>query len=110
MLVSYRTHNTSHCQTVKIVINKDQHAENYSCKFRTGSALDPFTRPASECRGTARPVHQADHCSQDNQEDQDTHIVRVCQNTDHATLKNMKDCSLEIKTGIKQSSNQDSHK
>ena len=110
VLICHRTHNASYCQTVKIIVNKDQYTKNDGWEFRTNSAFNPLTGPASECCGTACPVHQTYHGSQNNKEDQDTHIIRICQNADHSAFKNMKDCSFEIKIRVKQCTNQYSYK
>ena len=61
--IRYRTHHASDCQTVKIVIDKDQHTKNDCCKLCTDTALDMGTCPFTECGRSSCLIHQADHGS-----------------------------------------------
>ena len=110
MSVCYRTHNASYCQTVEIIINKDQNTKHNCGKFRTYTCVDLFAGPSSECGGAAGLVHHTYHRSQDNQEDQDSYVIAVRKNLDDSSLKNLCYGSFEFESGIKQCSYYNSHK
>ena len=89
MSVRYRAHYASHCQAVKIIIDKNQNAQNNCSQLRTGPAPDFFFCPASESRRSSRPVHQANHGAQNNKEHKNAHIIAVRQHRNKSILKNM---------------------
>ena len=110
MSVSYRTHNASYCQTVKIIVNEDQDSKDDRCKLCTYTCVDLFAGPSSECGRAAGLVHHTYHRSQDNQEDQDSYVIAVRKNLDDSSLKNLCYGSFEFESGIKQCSYYNSHK
>ncbi len=109
MLICHRTHNASHCQTVKVIINKNQHAQQNRSKLRPYPALNMYAGPPSECCGTSRLVHQAHHDSKHYQEYQNTDVVTVRQHAYDTVLEYMGNGSLKCEAGVKDSSNQDSY-
>ena len=97
MLIRYRAHYASHCQTVKIIVNKDQDTQKDGGKLGSRTACNVFARPSPERRRTSRLVHQADHDPKNYQKYQNTHIVAVGQHSYDTILKYMCNRSLKSK-------------
>ena len=110
MTVSYRTHNTSDCQTVKIVIDKDHDTQNNRCNLCTHTCLNVYLSPTSKCCRTSRTIHQTHDRSQNYQEDQNTHIVTVSQYSDESILYNMCNRFFKCKVRIKYATNHNTYK
>ena len=55
---------------------------------------------AQRPNGAAGTVHQADHCAEDNQKDQDADVIAVGQHTDKSVFENMHGRSFKGKTGV----------
>ena len=83
VLVSDGTHNRTHRQTVKVVINKDQHAQNSSSGDSTGSGLDVLAGPTAIGSGTTGLIDQRHHHAKKHQEYQNAHIPGVAKLGDH---------------------------
>ena len=58
MPVCHRTHHASYGQAVKVIVDKDQHAQYDRRQLSADPGTDPFTRPLAEGGGTAGLVHQ----------------------------------------------------
>ena len=101
VLICHRPHNTSHCQTVEIVINKDQNSQKDRSKLCPDTALDMFAGPAPERRRASRFVHHTYHDPQNHQKHQYSHIIAVGQHTYDPVLEDMCDRPLKLKSGIK---------
>ena len=89
VLVRHRPHHAAHGQTVKVIIDKDQHTQQDGRELCTHTGLDMLSCPASERCRTARLVHQGNHRSEQYKEDQDTHIVGIRQYSDQSAVKGM---------------------
>ena len=107
MLVGDGAHDGAHSEAVEVVVNEDQHAQHDGGQLRPHSAFDVLGGPAAEGGGPAGLVHQADHSAQDDQEDQDAHIVAVRQHRDNTVLEYMEHGSLKLEAGIEQAAGQD---
>ena len=110
MPVCHGTHDASHGEAVKIIVNKYQYSQHNSGQLGSRTAFDFFLRPPPEGRRAAGAVHQAHHGSQYDKEYQDSHVITVGQHRDKAILKNVGDSAFKLKAGIKQSSHQDPYK
>ena len=110
MLVRHRTHDASHRQAVKIVINKDQNTQGNRRKLCACPCLNMSGGPLAKRRGTSGAVHHGDHDTQNNQEYQNADIVRVRKNRDHAILKRMCQGALKAEAGIHHRSGKNSDK
>ena len=110
MLVGDGTHHGTHGEAVEVVIDEDEHTQQNGSQLRAHTALDVLGGPAAEGGGAARLVHQAHHGAQDDQEDQDAHVVAVRQHGSDAVLKDVKDGALEGEVGVKQAAHQDTDK
>lgn len=97
MTVSNRSHNASDREAIEIVIDKDQHTKDDCRDLRTNFRLNMLARPIAECRRTARLIHQADHNTENNKENQNADIILVRQRTDQTILKNVIDRCFKIK-------------
>ena len=86
VLICDRPHNASHSKAVKIIIYKNQDPQDDRSDLGSDPGLDMDACPSSESCRTSRTIHHRDHGSQDHQEDQDPHIIGICQNTDKALL------------------------
>ena len=106
MLVGDRPHNGTDGQTVKVIINKDQHTENDGGQLSAGAALDALLCPATERGAAACLVHQADHSAQNHQEDENAHIIRAGQHRDDAVFKDVEHGPLEVEVGVQQAAGQ----
>ena len=110
MLIRHRTHHASYRQTVKIIINKDQHTQQDRRKLRAHTALDVLAGPASERRGASRLVHQTDHDSKDYQKHKNAYIIAVRQHSYDTILEYMCDRGFKGESGIEDTSYQNSDK
>ena len=110
MLVRHGTHHASYGQTVKIIIDKNQHAQGYGRQLRAGAGLNMLAGPPSKGRRASGPVHQGHDGSQDHQKHQNSHIVAVGQNAYDSILKDVKHRSLEAEARVEQASHQDAKK
>ena len=107
MLVGNRTHHASYGQTVKVIVDENQHAQGHGSQLRAGTGLDVLSGPASEGSRASGPVHQRHDGAQDNQEHQNAHIIAVRQNMNDSVLKDVNHRSLETEIGVEQASHQD---
>ena len=107
VLVGDGAHDRAHGEAVEVVVNEDQNAQHDGGQLRPHPAFDVLGGPAAEGGGAAGLVHQADHSAQDDQEDQDAHIVAVRQHRDDPVLEHMEHGSLELEAGIEQAAGQD---
>ena len=110
MLICDRTHNTSNCQAVKIIINKDQDSKHDRCKLCPNSCLDVNTSPTPKCCRTSCIIHHADHNSKNNQEYQDSHIIAICQYSYDSIFKYMQYCLFKMEIRPEDSSDRNSDK
>ena len=110
VLVCHRTHNAPHCQAVKIVVDKDQHAQKDGGKLGPCPRLDVFLRPLAEGGRASHLVHHADHDAKDDKEHDNPHIVAVGEHRDDASLENVSDGSLKGKSRVKNAADQNSDK
>lgn len=102
VLVGNGAHDRTHSEAVEVVIDEDQHTQYDGGQLCAYPAFDVLGSPAAEGGGAAGLVHQADHSTQDNQEDQDAHIVAVRQHRDNSVLEYMEHSSLKLEAGIEQ--------
>ena len=109
MLIRNRLHNASYSKTIKIIINKNQNSKCNSHNLCTGSCFNFLLCIMSECSGSSRLVHQCDNCTENNKENQNTDIIAVRQNAYKAIIKNMSNRSFKRKSGIQQTSDQNTH-
>ena len=77
MLIRYRSHDTADGQTVKIIINKDQNAEQDRHKLCAYSCLDMTACPFSECAASTSLIHQGNHATKKYQKYQNTYIIGI---------------------------------
>ena len=63
--------------------------------------------PAAEGGGTARLVHQADHGAQNDEEDQDAHVVAVGHRRYDAAVEHVAHGGLELEVGVEQAARHD---
>ena len=110
MLVRHRTHYASHSKTVKIIVDKDHHAQRHSGKLRAHPGLDLCAGPAAKRGRSSRLVHHAHHDAQDHQEYDDTHVVSICEHSHDSVLEYMDDGPFKAESGVKDSSDQDPDK
>ena len=102
------THHGAHGQAVKVVIHKDQDAQQHGHQLCAGAGLNRLGCPTTESSGAAALVHQVDH---DAQQHQEHHDGEVCIGND----AQIAGCNLNnripgVKLGIQQSANQHTDK
>ena len=76
MAVSDGAHNGAHGQAVEVVVDKDQDAQGKGGQRGAHTGLDVLLRPAAESSGAAGGVDQGNDDAQDNQEQEDTGVIR----------------------------------
>ena len=77
MLVGHGPHNGTNGKAVEVIVDKNADPQNDGGQLRTCPGLDVGLGPPTEGGGAAGLVHQADHGSQDHQEDQDAHVIGI---------------------------------
>ena len=82
-LVGDGPHHRANSQTVEVVINEDQHAQNTGGDQGAALVLDPLGCPTAVGSRTAGLVDHGDHHSQQNQENQNAHVPAVADLGDH---------------------------
>ena len=109
MSVRYGTHDGANCETVEVIVHKDEHAENHGADLRADSGLDVLTGPAAKSRGTARLVHKCDEDAEHDEERHNTHIVRVTQTCYDAAVREEHGVyrDLDIEVRVEQSAEYD---
>ncbi len=110
VFIRYRFHYAAYCQAVKIIVDKNKHAEGDGSKLSAGTGLDFFLGKMPESSGSSGPVHQTYHGSQYDEENKDSYIVTVGKHGGKAVVKNMRERGLEGKSRIKQPAHQYSDK
>ena len=90
MSVSYRTHNASYRQAVKIIVNEDQDSKDDRCSSAPTRVWIFLLAHRPNGGGAAGLVHHTYHRSQDYQEDQDTYVIAaVRKNLDDSSSKSV---------------------
>ena len=107
MPVGDGAHHTAHGEAVEVIVDEDQAAQHDGGQLSAHPALDVLLGPAAESGGAARLVHQAHHGAQDDQEDQDAHVVAVRQDGDDAVAEHVDEGALKGKVGVEQAAHQD---
>ena len=108
ILVGHRTHNRTDSQTVEIVVDEDQTAQQHGRQLRAGPALDMGGRPLAERGGTTGTIHQLHHHTQNNQENQNAHVPFIGQNRQQPLLEHLVQSSHQIEACIQERAGQDS--
>ena len=106
MLVGDGPHDAAHGETVEIVVDEDEAAQQDRGQLRPHPGLDVLLGPAAKGGGAAGLVHHADHGTQNDQEDQDAHVIAVGQGGHDAVLKDVEQRPLELEVGIEQAAHQ----
>ena len=106
MLVGDRPHDGANGQTVKVIVNKNQDAENDGGQLSAGAAFDALLSPATEGGAAAGLVHQADHGAQNHQEDENADIISAGQNRNNAVFKDVEYGPFKIEVGVQQTAGQ----
>lgn len=99
-------HDGAHGEAVKIVVNEDQTAQQDGGQLSPGPGFDVLLGPAAEGGGAARLVHQAHHGAQNDQEDQDSHVVAVGQRGHDTVAEGVEYGALKGEVGVEQSAHQ----
>ena len=107
MLVRDGTHDAPDGQTVEIIVDENQHTKRNGRKLCADPRLDMRRCPTSERRRPTCPIHQADHCAQNDKEYQNSNVVAVGQHRRDPVAKHMNDRPFKIKVGIQQSAEHD---
>ncbi len=76
MCVGNGGHNGADCETVEIVIDKDEYAEDEGCEHSTHFGFDVFLCPVSECGGRACLIDEGNERAEDHEEDKDACCIR----------------------------------
>ena len=103
MSVRHRTHHTSHCQTIEVVIHKDHYTKGNHRNLSTDSCLDMLRGPFAESSRAAGFIEQCDQNAKHHKEYKNTHIPGIRQLHDHAAfslIKNRVQHQLQVKIGI----------
>ena len=106
MLVRNGTHHRTDGQTVEVVVNENQAAQQDRCQLCAHAALDVRLCPTAECSGAAGFVHQTDHGAQHHQEHQNAHVVAVGQHGNNAVGEHMDHGTLKGEVGVQQTAHQ----
>ena len=107
MLVRNGPHDAAHGEAVEVVVDENQHAQEHGGQLGPDAAFNMVLGPAAEGGGAARLVHQAHHGAQDNQEDQDAHVVGIGDGGHDAVVEHMEDSGLKGEAGVQQAAHQD---
>ena len=110
VLIRYGAHDAAYRQAVKVVVDKDQYAQDNGSQLSAYPGFDLLGSPAAEGGGTARFVHQAHHCPQDHQKYQDPQVPCIGEDFDDASGEYMVQGILQVKAGIKKRACQDPDK
>ena len=107
MLVGDGPHDRAHGEAVEVVVDEDQAAQEDGGQLGPRPGLDVLLGPAAEGGGAARLVHQAHQGAQDDQEDEDAHVVAVGQLGHDAPAEHVVDGPLEAEVGEQQAAHHD---
>ena len=110
MSVCNRSHYGAYCKAVKVVVDKDEDAEDYCCNLSTNLCLDVFLCPFTESCRTTCLIHHGNESAKNNKENQDAHIVAVGKGLDYAVLKNVCNSSCKREPREKKSADDDANK
>ena len=106
MLIGNGPHDAAHGEAVEIVVNEDEAPQHNGGQLGPRPGLDIFLGPASKGGGASRLVHQAHDGPQNNQEDEDAHVVAVRQGGHDAVLEGMEHRTFKAEVGVQQTSHQ----
>lgn len=100
-------HDAAHGEAVEVVINEDKQTEEHSAELGSDAGLDMFLRPVTEGSAAAGSVHKRNDCSEENKEDEDTHVVGVGQHLDKSVVEDMEDGSFKAAVGVQEGTEND---
>jgi len=107
MFVRQRTHHGADGEAVEVVVNENKDTQNDGAELCANLGFNMGDGPASEGCRAAGPVHQHDHGTQNDQEDQNTDVPAVGQLADHTVYEHMLHNAGEAESGIENSTAKD---
>ena len=107
VLVGDGPHDAAHGEAVEVVVDKDEAAQHNGGQLGPRPGLDVLLGPPAEGGGGAGLVHEAHHGAQDDQEDEDAHVVGVGQGGDDASAEHVVKRPLKGQVGVQQAAHQD---